>query len=86
MKLLLYVTGQTRRARRAIDIVRAALAEIDDGTLELEIVDVAVSPDRADADRILATPTLVLIGPRSRMRLVGDPTRERLIDLVLGQS
>lgn len=75
----LYVMGRTSRALNAEQQLRALCdARLGDG-YEIEIVDVAEQPDRADEDRIVATPTLDRLQPPPRVRVIGDLTsRERL--------
>lgn len=51
--------------------------------VELEIIDVLEQPDKAEADKILATPTLIRQTPGPPRRLVGDLAEtERIIQLL----
>jgi circadian clock protein KaiB len=38
----------------------------------LEIVDLMIEPDRALADRVIVTPTLIKVSPLPQTRLIGD--------------
>ena len=70
--LKLYVTGQTPRARLAIENLERICREELDGRYELEIIDVLEEPGRAESDRILATPTLIKQLPPPLRRVIGD--------------
>ncbi len=52
--------------------MRAFCSEMPDGYCQLEIVDVSDNPDVAEADSIMATPTLIRMSPLPALRLVGD--------------
>lgn len=71
-RLKLYVTGQTPRALRAITNARRFCDEVLAGNGELVIVDVHTQPQLAEAENIVATPTLVKESPTPTQRIVGD--------------
>jgi len=70
--LTLYVTGTSPRTGIAIDNLKRICAEELDGRYELEIVDVLQDPQRAEDDKILATPTLIKQLPPPLRRVIGD--------------
>jgi circadian clock protein KaiB len=70
-RLRLYVVGGTSRARNAEQQLRALCASRP-GRYEIEVVDLAQAPDLADAERIVATPTLDRLEPLPRLRVIGD--------------
>ena len=70
--LTLYVTGTSPRTRTAIENLNRICAEDLSGKYELEIVDVLENPQRAEDDRILATPTLIKQLPPPLRRVIGD--------------
>jgi len=70
--LTLYVTGSSPRTRTAIDNLNRICAQELDGRYELEIVDVLEHPQRAEDERILATPTLIKQLPPPLRRVIGD--------------
>ena len=70
--LKLYVTGQTPRARTAIENLERICREDLEGQYELQIIDVLREPERAESDRILATPTLIKQLPPPLRRVIGD--------------
>jgi circadian clock protein KaiB len=70
--LTLYVTGTSPRTRTAIENLNRICAQELDGRYELEIVDVLEHPQRAEDERILATPTLIKQLPPPLRRVIGD--------------
>ncbi len=70
--LTLYVTGQTSRSQRAVATLRRLSEERLAGRCRLSVVDVLEQPGRAQADAVLATPTLVRVSPPPARRVVGD--------------
>jgi len=69
--LKLYLSGRTPETDRTIEQLRSILATRD-FHYDLEIIDVLADPQRAAADDILATPTLVRELPHPLRRLIGD--------------
>jgi circadian clock protein KaiB len=72
VRLKLFVTGGTLRARQAAARVRAVCDERLGRDYELVIVDVLDQPEAAEAARIVATPTLVREVPLPTRHIVGD--------------
>ena len=70
--LTLYVTGTSPRTSIAIDNLNRICAQELDGRYELEIVDVLENPQRAEDEKILATPTLIKQLPPPLRRVIGD--------------
>lgn len=70
--LKLYVSGDTPRARIAIDNLRRLCEEELDGQYEMEVIDVIKDPQQAEDERILATPTLIKQLPPPLRRVIGD--------------
>jgi circadian clock protein KaiB len=70
--LTLYVTGTSPRTKIAIDNLDRICKQELDGQYELEIVDVLEHPQRAEDERILATPTLIKELPPPLRRVIGD--------------
>src|SRR5256885_16871594 len=70
--LTLYVTGTSPRTQIAIDNLNRICSQELDGRYELEIVDVLEHPQRAEDERILATPTLIKQLPPPLRRVIGD--------------
>jgi circadian clock protein KaiB len=70
--LTLYVTGTSPRTQIAIDNLNRICGQDLNGRYELEIVDVLEQPQRAEDERILATPTLIKQLPPPLRRVIGD--------------
>jgi len=70
--LRLYLTGSTSRSVRAVENVKAFCEQYLKGRYELEVVDLYQQPERAQADQIIAVPTLIKELPPPLLRLVGD--------------
>ena len=70
--LKLYVAGKTLRAEQAIANLRRICQGELEGRYELEIIDVVEFPEKAEADKILATPTLIKQLPPPLRRVIGD--------------
>ena len=78
--LKLFVTGKTPRAELAINNLQRICEEDLGGEYQLEIIDVLEQPERAESERILATPTLIKQLPPPLRRVIGDLTdRERVL-------
>lgn len=71
-QLKLYVTGDTPRSQRAIaNLYRLCDQELP-GQYQITVIDVTKSPQLAEAEHILVTPTLVKEFPNPVQRIVGD--------------
>ena len=85
-KLRLYITGKTPRSERAI----ANLGEICErdlkGLYDLQIIDVLESPQLAENEKILATPTLIKDLPPPLKRIIGDLSNSEKVLLGLDLS
>lgn len=70
--LTLYVTGTSPRTNIAIANLNRICTQELGGRYELEIVDVLEDPQRAEDEKILATPTLIKQLPPPLRRVIGD--------------
>ena len=70
--LRLYVAGSAPNSVRAIANATAICDEHFAAQHTLEIVDLLVEPERALADGIIVTPTLLKVSPSPVQRLVGN--------------
>ena len=70
--LTLYVTGTSPRTKVAIENLNQICKQELDGRYDLEIVDVLEHPQRAEDEKILATPTLIKQLPPPLRRVIGD--------------
>jgi KaiB domain len=79
--LKLYVGGLTRRSMNAIRVVRSVcISHLGVDRYELHVIDVRESPAAAEADHVVAVPTLL----SSTRRLVGDICEGDVISLLGG--
>ena len=71
-KLRLFIAGTSSRSQRTIANLRAICAAHLAGGVDLEIVDVYRHPSLAEADQIVAAPTLLKLHPLPVRRIIGD--------------
>lgn len=70
--LTLYVSERSARLEKVLnEIHRICEKHLPEG-YEIEVVDVLKDPDRAERDRVLATPTLEKTAPMPIRRVIGD--------------
>ena len=78
--LKLYVAGNTPNSMRALKTLRDILENEFRGVYALKVIDVLKSPQLAEEDKILATPTLAKILPPPVRRIIGALSdRERVL-------
>ncbi len=78
--LKLYVAGNTPNSMRALKTLREILDREFKGVYALKVIDVLKSPQLAEEDKILATPTLAKILPPPVRRIIGDLSdREKVL-------
>ena len=70
--LRLFVTGASSRTGTAIANLRRICEQELGGQYELEIIDVLEHPEKAEDEKILATPTLIKTLPLPLRRVIGD--------------
>ena len=80
----LFVAGESPRSTRAEENLRALATRDLDGRFELVVIDVTRSPDQAEAQKILATPTVIKISPEPARRVTGDLSDLDAVALALG--
>jgi circadian clock protein KaiB len=81
--LRLFVTGNSQRSLRAIEALQGLCNQYLAGA-HVEIIDVLQNPDRAESEKILATPTLIRQIPGPPRRLVGDLCEPQRVIQLLG--
>jgi len=84
--LRLYVAGSAPNSIRAIANATAICNAHFAARYTLEVVDLLVAPERALADGIIVTPTLLKVSPEPRQRMIGslDDTELVVRTLVTG--
>lgn len=83
-QLQLFILGESPKSLSAIaNLRRLCDAELS-GRYELEIIDVGQQPELAEAEGILATPTLLKRSPAPVQRIIGDMSHTEKVLLGLG--
>ncbi len=80
----LYVAGKSPRSIQAAANLNRLGKERLGGRYDLTIIDVADEPERAEAARILTTPTLVKESPGQPRRVTGDLSDAERVFVALG--
>ncbi|MET8688463.1 circadian clock KaiB family protein [Streptomyces sp. NPDC004732] len=80
----LFVAGATERS----DAARSNLLTLCDARLvdgyELTVIDAMQHPELAEAEHILATPTVIRLSPLPQRRVIGDLSDQNRAALALG--
>jgi circadian clock protein KaiB len=84
VRFQLFVAGETPRSRRAIENLQRLVKETPGWRCEIEVIDVLAHPERAEEERILATPTLIKDSPPPRRRVTGDLSDAEKVLRVMG--
>lgn len=78
--LRLYVTGMTPQSAQAIANVKQLCEEYLHGRYDLEVIDLYQTPQLAQGEQIIATPTLIKKLPLPLRRVIGNlSSTERLL-------
>lgn len=78
--LKLYVAGNTSNSIQAIKTLKNILEQEFQGFYALRVIDVLKSPQMAEEDNILATPTLAKVLPLPVCKIIGDLSeREKVL-------
>jgi len=85
-KLRLYITGKTPKSERAIANLKEICEKELKGLYVLQIIDVLESPQLAEDEKILATPTLIKDLPPPLKRIIGDLSNSQKVLLGLDLS
>ena len=76
--LKLFVAGQAEQ-RTMVSQVKSFCNEHLEDRYDLEVIDVLENPQRAEDERIFATPTLCKLAPTPCQRVIGDFCGKRLL-------
>lgn len=82
----LYVAGDAHNSMLACANLRALCETYLDERYEIEVVDVFLEPQRALADAIFMTPTLLKLAPASERRIVGTLAQTQAVLQALGMG
>ncbi len=80
----LYVAGQSPRSAQAVANLERIGRDRLGGEYDLTVVDVADNPERAEAARVLTTPTVVKEAPGQPRRVTGDLSDAERVFMALG--
>jgi len=80
----LYITGETRHSQMAVDNLKRLCDEFLQGDCTTNVLDVLRNPEQAEADRIIATPTLIRLLPLPQRRVIGDLSNLHAVIVTLG--
>jgi len=82
--LRLYIAGGAPNSMQAIANLEAVCAEYLKGGHRLEVVDVIEEPQRAMAEGVLVTPSLVKLSPQPAVQVIGNLSDRKRLLLALG--
>lgn len=82
--LRLYIAGHAPNSILALANARAICDEHFASCYKLEIIDLLQDPDRAIADGIFVTPTLLKVAPLPAQKIVGNLADKSQVVLALG--
>jgi circadian clock protein KaiB len=68
----IYVVDATAGSLQAVRELKALLEHRYKNRYFLKVIDVLKEPEIAEADRVLATPTVIKVTPRPEKRIVGS--------------
>lgn len=83
-RFLLYVAGDAPNSMLAVANLNALCSAHLMGRHKIEVVDVFRDPERALADGIFMTPTLIKSGPSPVRRIVGTLSQTKVVLQALG--
>lgn len=84
--LRLYIAGRSPISQRAHRNLRQINHDYFDGRCQIEVIDVLDAPQRAVADGILVTPTLMKLSPAPSIRIIGDLSAVEKVLYSLGRE
>lgn len=82
----LYIVGGQVGSQRAEPDLREALDAFIAGSYELDVIDVRARPDLAEADRVVAAPTVIRLDPPPLRRAIGALSDVSRVAAALGLS
>lgn len=82
----LYITGDTQNSVEAVANLRTLCRTHIPDRHEIELVDVSAHPERALADGIFMTPTLIKLAPSPMRMIVGTLSDEKPMIRALGMN
>jgi circadian clock protein KaiB len=80
----LYTADGSQNSARALANLNALCESYLSGRYEIEVLDVFREPERARADGIRMTPTLIKVSPSPTCRIIGSLSQTRDVLVALG--
>lgn len=80
----IYTAGPTRRSEKALKDLKNFLEGDFKGQYVLETIDVMDSPELAERDGVLATPSAIRVAPPPEKRIIGDFGNKENVRVGLG--
>jgi circadian clock protein KaiB len=85
LALRLYVAGNASNSQRALANLKAIYSQyLSNDHCRLEIIDALQAPQRALADGVLVTPTLIRLAPLPVLHIMGDLSARAQVLAALG--
>lgn len=84
VRFLLYVADDTQNSVVAVNNLTAICESYLPGRYEIEVVDVFKQSDRALADHVFMTPTLIRLAPAPVRRIIGTLSEQEKVLHALG--
>ena len=79
-ELKLYLIGRTPKSLTVIEEVARLLEDAFDSHYNLEVIDIIESPELAEKDKVIVTPTLERVSPEPVRRIIGGfSDKERVL-------
>ena len=85
-KIRLYIAGSSARSSLAVSNVRCICDRCLKNCYDLEVIDIYQQPELAEAENIIAAPTLIRKLPGPVLRIVGDMSDKDLVISILGAA
>lgn len=82
--LKLFIAGHTTRSVQAINTIKTLCTTYLQENYVLEVVDIYLNPDAAEAEGIITLPTLLCKQPLPQRKLIGDLSDEKKLCIWLG--
>lgn len=71
-KVKLYIASPSREAVAMSNLLRRSLAKRFNGDFEFHVISVLEAPAEAEADRVMATPTVIRLAPGPEVRILAS--------------
>jgi circadian clock protein KaiB len=84
--LVLYLSAESEKSQKALRAVREVLSQYVASQVKFSTCDLSKSPQDADADSVVFTPTLVKQGPGPRTSIIGNLNQKDVLTDLLDAS